>query len=233
MITRLVGFLAILSLTFTPASAQEQAAPYGRALLGKTHVERAIGKCAASLLIGGLLGAGIGAAAGDAGKGALIGLGTGAVVCTLLVTAASGKDKAALRAAQLDALNSGEAKTVSWRTGQGQYAEAMIQPSQPGTVLVSQNGSLECRSDDMCRVGDSWFAKASILSGQSAPNAPKLIKASFTDAEELVCRRSNTNLTINRDGATNGDDIACLVGDTWVTGDQLKKRKINESHVTI
>lgn len=232
MFARSLGLVAALSLTVTPITAQ--AASYGSTLSGKTHVERAIGKCAGSLLLGALLGAGIGAAAGNTKKGVLIGLGTGAVVCALLISAASSKDKQALREAQLDAYNTGQVRNISWATEQGQFAQATIEPSKPGVVLVSQSGSLECRrQDDFCKVGDSWFPRASILAGQAAPDAPKLVKAAFTNAEELVCRRAHVSLTIDQNSATDGDDVACLVGDTWVTGDQLKKRKINESHVRI
>ncbi|NNM75797.1 hypothetical protein HJG53_02605 [Sphingomonas sp. ID1715] len=229
MFKRIVLVSTALSLVAVPVSAQTYG---GRSLSGKTHVERAIGKCAASLLIGGLLGAGIGAAAGDTRRGALIGLGAGAVVCAVLVSAASSKDKAALRAAQLEALNSGAEQTVAWQTEQGQLARTVVSPSAPGSVLLSQAGSLQCRQDDMCRVGDSWYPKADILAGNAAPNAPKLVKASFTNAQQLVCRRAHVSMSIDGSAATDGTDVSCLVGDTWITGDELKKHKINEAHVT-
>lgn len=230
MFKKLIAFVAALSLA-VPAVAQDGHYA-GRTLQGKTHVERAIGKCATSLLIGGLLGAGIGAAAGDAKKGALLGLGAGAVVCAVLVAAASSKDKAAMRAAELEALNSGTVQIVSWQTEQGQIARTVVAPGAPGSVLLTDAGSLQCRQDDMCRVGDSWFPKADIMAGRAAPNAPKLVKASFTNAQQLVCRRSHMSMTIDQNSATDGTDVSCLIGDTWVTGDELKKHKINEAHVT-
>lgn len=229
MFKHLIAFIVALSLT-TPAFSQD--AQYGgRALQGKTHVERAIGKCVGSLLIGGLLGAGIGAVAGDAKRGALLGLGTGAVVCAVLIAAASSKDKAAMRAAQLEALNSGNVQTVSWQTEQGELARTVVAPGAPGSVLLTNAGSLQCRQDDTCQVGDSWYPRAEILAGRAAPNASKLIKASFTNAQQLVCRRSHVTMTVNQSDATDGNDVSCLIGDTWVTGDELKKHKINEAHV--
>jgi hypothetical protein len=32
---------------------------------------------------------------------------------------------------------------------------------------------------------------------------------------------------------SDGNDIACLDGDTWVTSDAFKKQKIKEGHVVI
>jgi cytochrome c551/c552 len=230
MWARLTGMIAALSLALAPASAQAQPG-YGRSISGKTHVERAVGKCVASLLIGSLVGAAVGAAAGNTKRGALIGAGAGAVVCALLIGAARNRDRE-LRAAQLEALNSGTLQTVGWSTQEGQSARAIVQPAAPGSVLVSQAGSLQCRQDDMCRVGDSWYPKADILAGRADPKAPRLVKASFTDARELVCRRSHMSLSVDDNVATGGDDVACLVGDTWVMSDQLKKHKIKEGHIT-
>lgn len=223
------------SVMVIAAQAAPPAGYQGRALVGKTNVDRAIGKCAGALVLGALLGAGIGAAAGDAGKGAAIGAGVGAVACVVLLKIASDRDKRQIRAAQLEALNAApgapRAQTAVWTSEKGAEVRTDVTASAPGSVLLSQAGSLQCRADDQCKVGDSWYPKATILAGQVDANAARPVRAAFTDARELVCRRTVTKVQIDDASPSSSQDVSCLVGDRWVTGDQLKKLKIDESHI--
>ena len=47
-----------------------------------------------------------------------------------------------------------------------------------------------------------------------------------TQPQVYKCRRLDTSLTANGDNTNPGSEAVCLVGDTWVTGDKLKKLKI-------
>jgi hypothetical protein len=205
----------------------------GSRLVGKTNVERALGKCAASLLGGALLGALIGKAAGDTGKGAAIGAAAGGVVCAIMLKVASDKDKQQLRLMQLEALNSNSLQTASWTSDEGDAVTANITPTGTGNVVVADKGSLTCRADDYCKVGDSWFARNDIINNIVDPTSPRVIPAGLGNARVLQCRRTSTSVKVDDQDASQGTDVACLVGDTWVTGDELKKRKIREEDIRI
>ena len=205
----------------------------GTGIKGKTHVESAIGKCIGSVLGGALLGGLIGKAAGDAGKGALIGAGAGTIVCAILLKVASNKDKQEIRNAQLAALNSNEVIKTSWTTQDNEVASAAVIPTGTGSVVVANKGSIKCRSDDICMVGDGWYPKASILNGTVDPNAPRAVQVAIQGARSVKCRRTSTSVRVADQALPDGSDVACLVGDVWVTGDELQKRKIRESDIVI
>ncbi|WP_353230264.1 hypothetical protein [Novosphingobium sp.] len=230
---KLAGALVISATLLNPIASQHALAQatynaQGQKLSGKTHVEKAIGKCLIAMLIGGGLGAAI-----KGRDGALVGLAAGGVVCALIMKGASDKDKARIRDAQLAALNTNKLQESSWSTDQGASAQLAVMPAGDGSVLMTDKGSLECRRDNQCRVGDSWYPKEQILSRQAAADAPKVVKASFESSRELVCRRSRVVYGVDRQVVSDGTDIACLDGDTWVTSDAFKKQKINSDHVVI
>lgn len=222
-----------VATTSTAPAVPIVAATTGSSLKGKTNLDRAVGKCVMSVVFGAILGAAVGAAAGDVGSGLAVGAGVGAVVCAVLLKVASDKDKKQIREAQLAAFNSNQLERSVWTTEDGLAAQVTVVPTGNGKVLVAKNGSLECRSDNQCRVGDTWYPQEDILAGRLDPTTPLKVKASVSGAQELLCRRTSTSITISDRDVQNGSDIACLVGDTWVTGDQLKKSKIRESDVVI
>lgn len=230
---KLTAALAIGIFVLNPILSQQVMAQatynaQGQKLSGKTFVEKSIGKCVVAVL----LGAGLGAAV--KGKdGALIGAGLGGLVCALMLKAASDKDKARVRDAQLAALGSNHSQQETWSTDQGATAQLAVMPMGDGTVMMTNSGSLECRRDNQCRIGDSWYPRDQILSREPAAEAPKLVKASFESSRELVCRKSRAVYGVDGQTVSDGTDIACLVGDTWVMSDALKKQKINSKHVVI
>jgi hypothetical protein len=223
-----IGATALNPIASELALAQAIYNGQGQRLAGKTYVEKAIGKCILAMIIGGGLGAAI------KGKdGALVGLAAGGLVCALIMKGAGDKDKARIRDAQLAALSTNKLQESSWSTDQGANAQLAVVPMGDGAVLMTDKGSLECRRDDQCRVGDSWYPKDQILSRQASADAPKVVKASFESSRELVCRRSRVVYGVDRQVVSDGTDIACLDGDTWVTSDAFKKQKINSGHVVI
>lgn len=223
-----IGATALNPIASQQALAQATYNAQGQRLAGKTFVEKAIGKCLAAMFIGGALGAVI------KGKdGALVGLAAGGLVCALIMKGASDKDKARIREAQLAGLGTNELQEASWSTDQGANVQLAVVPAGEGSVLMTDKGTLECRRDNQCRVGDNWYPKDQILSRQAAADAPKLVKASFESSRELVCRRSRVVYGVDGQVVSDGTDVACLDGDTWVTSDAFKKQKINSEHVVI
>lgn len=220
--------VSLLLVAAPPVVALQAGASSGARISGSTHVDRAIGKCVAALVVGGGLGAILGKK-----KGAVIGLGVAAGVCALIIRAASKKDKALIREAQLVALNNASIQRANWVTEDGAAASLTVMPTGQGSVVTTDSGSIKCRADNYCNIGDTWYPKDQILAKQVDPNAPKLIRASFQSAQEVLCRRNRTVMSVNNQPATDGSDLSCLVGDTWVTGDSMKQRKIKESDVVI
>jgi len=220
--------LALVLATAQPAAALQTGRASGSRIDGKTQVDRAIGQCLAAVLLGALGGTVI-----KKGKGTLIGAAAGGLVCAVLIKVASNKDKTRIRQAQLVAFNESRIQNANWVTDEGAKAELSVTPIAQGAVVMTSAGSIECRRDNQCRIGDSWFPKDQILAKNADPNAPKLVKASFESAQELVCRRNRTILGVDRQPVSDGSDTACLVGDTWVTGSAFKKNKIKESDVLI
>jgi len=230
---KLTALLVIGAMGLNPIASQHALAQatynaQGQRLAGKTFVEKAIGKCILAMVLGGGLGAAI------KGKdGALVGLAAGGLICALIMKGASDKDKARIRDAQLTALGTNNLQQASWSTDQGATAQLAVLPAGDGTVVMTNNGSIECRRDNLCRIGDSWYPKDQVLSRQAAADAPKLVKASFESSRELVCRRSRIVYGVDGQVVSDGTDIACLDGDTWMTSDAFKKQKINSGHVAI
>jgi hypothetical protein len=91
----------------------------------ETATERAIGQCAASLIISAGVGAIIGAAIGGsdtAGQGALIGAAVGAGACAVLLQVAAEEDKQQLRAAERAAVLANASRSTTIRTKSGKAA---------------------------------------------------------------------------------------------------------------
>jgi hypothetical protein len=83
-------------------------------------LNRSIGGCVASVLVGAALGAALGAATHNkAGTGAAIGAGGGAVVCAVLMAVNNAQDKERIRQNQLAALESGRSRTDNYMGSDG------------------------------------------------------------------------------------------------------------------
>jgi hypothetical protein len=221
-----IGVSVLNPVATEQALAQATYNAQGQKLAGMTFVEKTIAKCVAAVVMGGVIG---GFIKGE--EGVPIGVGVGGLVCVLMMKAASDKDKARVRDAQLAALNSNSQQQDTWVTDKGATAQLKVMPAGDGRVLMTSAGSLECRRDNQCRIGDSWYPKDQILSRQAAADAPKKVKASFESSRELVCRKSRVVYDVNGQVVSDKPDVACLNGDTWVTSDAFKKHKINSAHV--
>ena len=173
---RLLTALTALSISCAPvvqvhAQAVTTAAFAGRAIDGKTEVEKAMGRCALALIAGAL----VGAAVADwrrRGEGAALGAAAGGLVCAAMLSVANKKDKEYVRALQLTALNSGEQQTQQWQTADNKAASATISASNVVQVTSPKTADvLNCRrlstdlkiedqesssSDVVCLKGDSW-----------------------------------------------------------------------------
>jgi len=182
-----VGIALSLCLCAVSSTAFAQGGrPYGSRLEGKTAVDRAIGKCVGAVIGGAILGAIAGrvVSRNGTGKGALLGAGVGGVACAVMVSMAGKKDKARIRALQLEALNTGRSQSDSWQTDKGETAVA--------TATVAPIRQI------------------------SAP----------TSGEALRCTTVQMSVSTSAKGG-QFQDIACLVGDTWLTGDKLKPYGLN------
>jgi len=163
---------AAAALAVAPAAGAQDT--YGANRIdGKTEVEKAMGRCAATVLVGALLGAAVGSDSGQAGRGAAIGAAAGAGVCAIMLKVASNKDKERLREAQLAAANSGASQTTEWTTDQGQDARATVTASPIVQVSAPKTQeTLPCRrtrtevtvgeqsnqtTDVVCLHGDRWL----------------------------------------------------------------------------
>jgi hypothetical protein len=138
---------------------------------GQTAVEKAIGRCVLAVTGGAVLGALLGGRR-NAGRGALLGAGAGAGICVMMVSVASGQDKARLRQLQLDAVNSGQDQSQRWRTSDGKDVAATVSAGNVMQVASRTSGDvLKCRranthldvngqgsdsTDVVCLQGDSW-----------------------------------------------------------------------------
>ncbi len=199
----------------------------GSTLEGKTNVDRALGKCIGSVIGGALLGALIGGAAGDTKKGALIGTAVGAGVCVILIKVASNQDKRALREAQLNAANEGRVERRSWVSSEGAELNAVVTPSKPVPLVVSSStGSYRCRTDNMCLVGDTWVPYRTLLDSPGVG-----VQNASAQTRVYKCRRLDTSISADGGNANPGGEAVCLVGDSWITGEKLKKMKIRDADV--
>jgi F0F1-type ATP synthase assembly protein I len=199
----------------------------GTSISGKTNVERAMGKCVGSVLGGALLGALVGAAAGNTKSGLIIGTAVGAGVCAVLMKAASNKDKMALRNVQLQAANSGMISNASWTSEQGNLRNAIVTPSAVVPLVVGQNGSYRCRTDNTCLVDDKWVSYETLT---KTGTGTALTKVAYTPVV-YKCLQVETKYSVEGVDAKAGGDKFCLVNDTWVTGDKLKKLNIREDDI--
>ena len=170
---RAMGACLAAALVLQPVAAAAQPidpGSYGGARIeGKTEVEKAIGGCAAAVIIGALAGAAI----AGSNEGALIGAGAGGLLCAAMMSVASKRDKAQLRALQLQALNTGQEQTSNWQTPDNKAVSAIVHASDVVEVTTPKTAEvLRCRrvsttlrveeaasdtSDVVCLQGDSWM----------------------------------------------------------------------------
>lgn len=173
---RILGACLVAALALQPVVAAAQpvdAGAYGGARIdGKTEVEKAIGGCAAALIIGALAGAAV-AGKNNRGQGALIGAGAGGLLCAAMMSIASKRDKEQLRVLQLQALNTGQQQTSNWQTADNKAVSAIVQASDVVEVTAPKTSEvLRCRrvsttlrvdeaasdtTDVVCLQGDSWM----------------------------------------------------------------------------
>jgi hypothetical protein len=102
-LNRIIAALALLCLTIAPWGAE---AKPGKIKYAKTEVERARGKCVATIIGGALLGAVVGRVVGgkkNTAEGAVVGAAAGTVVCAILLSNAKRKDR--IIAAQIASAN--------------------------------------------------------------------------------------------------------------------------------
>jgi len=175
---------------------------------------------------GALLGALVGAAAGSTKSGALIGTAVGVGVCAIIMKIASKKDKDALRNAQILAANAGDVQQRSWVSSEGAKLNAVVAPSGMVPLVISSTGSYRCRTDNRCLVGDEWMPYESLVKGDNPS-----VKLASGQAPVLKCRRLSTQVRVEGQMASSGDEAVCLVGDTWITGDKLKKMNIRDEDI--
>ncbi|WP_165184300.1 YMGG-like glycine zipper-containing protein [Caulobacter soli] len=175
----LTAFFCVVLLSLQAASpAQAAKAPR----VPKSQIDRAIGRCVATVAIGALLGAAVGnnSGRGNAGRGAVIGAAAGGVVCAVILKVA--KDKDALLAHQQEAVALGGMQRATFEGHDGpvtlitksrdveqpatsigpvrvcRYAESQV---ELGTEQQADLGSqLYCRTEG----GDWTIADASALS---------------------------------------------------------------------
>lgn len=173
--TRLAACALSALLVLQPAAAQAQldtaAVGYSAARIdGKTEVEKAMGRCAAAIIAGALLGAAVNS--DNRGQGAVAGGTIGGVLCAAMLAVASKNDKARLRQAQLAALNTGVMHAEDWTTSDNKAASARVTAGDVVEVTAPKTAQvLKCRrvntqlyvdgqgtdtSDVVCLNGDSW-----------------------------------------------------------------------------
>jgi hypothetical protein len=114
----------------------------------KSQIDKAIGRCIASVAIGALLGAAIGnnSGQGNAGRGAVLGAAAGGVVCAVLLKVA--KDKEALLQHQREAVALGGAQRTTFQGHDGPI------------TLITNTRDVEPTADAtgptrLCRMADS------------------------------------------------------------------------------
>lgn len=129
----------------------------------QTEVERAIGKCVASVAVGALLGAVVGnnTGNGDAKRGAVTGAAAGGVACAVLLAVASEKDR--ILAAQRNAVamggvqnasyrgEDGSARNVRTRTEEAQVADGRLCRYATTEVEIPGKGSAPVGRQLYCR----------------------------------------------------------------------------------
>lgn len=167
-----IAMLALGPPSLATAQVTDQAGYSARSITGKTEVEKAMGRCAAAVIGGALLGAIAGNQSNQAGRGAAVGAAVGAGVCAMMMSVASSRDKENLRLLQLQAVNTGQPQAQEWRTSDGQAVSAVVNASNvveisaPKTQEVVQcrrantrltmDGQESMTSDVVCLQGDSW-----------------------------------------------------------------------------
>lgn len=169
-----VGIAAAMSVALVPASAsfaQTANDSYAATHLdGQTEVDKAVGKCIATVAAGAALGALLGGH--NRGRGAAIGAGLGVGACAIMLAVANNRDKERLRQLQLQAANTGASQSDQWQTADGHSASATVTTTKvvdvtaPKTqqtlkcrrtnVQLSVGGNESSSSDIVCLQGDSW-----------------------------------------------------------------------------
>lgn len=149
---KFVGGLTAVSLAFGSLAAPAYAKP------PRSEIDKAIGKCVASVAIGGVLGA-LAGGRHHAGQGALAGAAIGGVVCVVLLKAA--KDKQAMLDIQRQQVAMGGVQTTSFN---GQEGDQLVMTTTVRDVTPAALGSNP--PSRFCRYADS---NVEIVGTGSAP----------------------------------------------------------------
>ena len=125
------------------------AAPAHAARGPKSEIDKAIGRCVASVLIGGLVGAAIGnnTGRGNAGRGAALGAAAGGAVCVVLLKVA--KDKQALMDYQREQVAQGGLQRATFTGREGAPVTLVTQTRE------AQLDAPESAEPRVCRYADS------------------------------------------------------------------------------
>lgn len=152
----------------------------------ETATERAIGQCAAGLIISAGVGAIIGAAIGgsnSAGTGALVGAAVGAGACAVLLQVAAEEDKQQLRAAERSAVLANASRSTTIRTKSGKTARVRTKVTPAPVPRAAP---------------DQQAAATETETSSAAPN--------FT-----TCRYSEQTISVDGASAEGGKQLWCRV----------------------
>jgi hypothetical protein len=145
----------------------------------QTEVQKAMGRCVASVAGGAILGALLGGASGrnNAGRGAIVGAAVGAGFCGVMLKMASDRDKSRIAQAQAEAAESGQAQDVQYVGDDG--AARQIQVSVRDAPTPPATDSNVDGPATVCRYVDTTLTVA----GSGQANVPN----------QLVCRTPDGN----------------------------------------
>jgi hypothetical protein len=131
----------------------------GQTTEAKSEIDRAVGRCAASVIGGALLGAIIGnnTGRGNAGRGALIGASAGGLACTVIMAAA--REKAALLDSQRAAIAAGADSRQEIRAKDGSTIVMNNRITEAPSVDVTVDGAVQSRR---CKFANSTIEIADI-----------------------------------------------------------------------
>jgi hypothetical protein len=152
--------VALLSLPMA-GPAQAAKAP-------KSQIDKAIGRCVASVAIGALLGAAVGnnSGRGNAGRGAVIGAAAGGVVCAVILKVA--KDKDALLAHQREAVVLGGMQRTTFEGHDGPVTlitnsrdvEQPASSTEPVRVCRFAESQVELGADQQADLGSQLYCRS-------------------------------------------------------------------------
>ena len=150
---RVVGAVTAGALALSAAGCQTGAGGGGR-----TALDDAVGRCAASTIGLAIVGGIIGAAAGGGGRNVALGAGAGAAVGGLacaVMTALDAQDKERIRQAQIQAASTGETRYLSYQGSDGRARRVVVKPQ---AVETASAGRLCRRADTSAAIGDAGAA---------------------------------------------------------------------------